>query len=58
MLIPVSALALTRRHFTQLSGMAVGSLALSGADRAAAAEDVTLEIAPYTLEASHPDRSL
>jgi FtsP/CotA-like multicopper oxidase with cupredoxin domain len=32
--------------------MAVGSLALSGAARAAAAPDVTLEIAPYTLEAS------
>ena len=47
----VSLPALTRRRFTQLSGMAVGSLALSGAARAAAA-DVTLEIAPYTLEAS------
>jgi hypothetical protein len=32
--------------------MAVGSLALFGAARAAAAPDVTLEIAPYTLEAS------
>jgi FtsP/CotA-like multicopper oxidase with cupredoxin domain len=32
--------------------MAVGSLALSSAARAAAAPDVTLEIAPYTLEAS------
>ncbi|WP_353071353.1 multicopper oxidase domain-containing protein [Tunturiibacter gelidoferens] len=46
----VSPHALTRRRFTQLSGMAVGSFALSGA--AAAAPDVTLEIAPYTLEAS------
>lgn len=43
---------LTRRRFTQLSGMAVGSLALSNAARAAAPPDVTLEIAPYTLEAS------
>jgi len=32
--------------------MAVGSLALSGSARAAEAPDVTLEIAPYTLEAS------
>ncbi|MGA2252944.1 multicopper oxidase domain-containing protein, partial [Terracidiphilus sp.] len=49
----VSHLTLTRRRFTQLSGMAVGSLALSGTTRAAAAPaDVTLEIAPYTLEAS------
>src|ERR1700722_13197467 len=44
--------ALSRRRFTQLSGMAVGSLALSGAGRAATAADVALEIAPYTLEAS------
>jgi FtsP/CotA-like multicopper oxidase with cupredoxin domain len=48
----VSLPALTRRRFTQLSGMAVGSLALSRAARAAAAADMTLEIAPYTLEAS------
>jgi FtsP/CotA-like multicopper oxidase with cupredoxin domain len=48
----VSAPALTRRRFTQLSGMAVGSLALSGVARGASAADVTLEIAPYTLEAS------
>ena len=47
----VSRPTLTRRRFTQLSGMAVGSLALSSAARAASA-DVTLEIAPYTLEAS------
>jgi hypothetical protein len=32
--------------------MAVGSLALSGSAGAAEAPDVTLEIAPYTLEAS------
>jgi len=58
----VSLPSLTRRRFTQLSGMAVGSLALSSGARAAAAPDVTLEIAPYTLEASpktsHTDRSL
>jgi FtsP/CotA-like multicopper oxidase with cupredoxin domain len=36
----------------QLSGVAVGSLALPGAARAATAPDVSLEIAPYTLEAS------
>jgi hypothetical protein len=48
----VSRPTLTRRRFTQLSGMAVGSLALSGAARAAEAPNVTLEIAPYTLEAS------
>src|SRR6202789_869406 len=47
---------LTRRRFAQLSGMAVGSLAFSGAARAAAAPDVTLEIAPYTLEASPKHR--
>jgi len=35
----VSLSALTRRRFTQLSGMAVGSLALSGAARAATALD-------------------
>jgi hypothetical protein len=32
--------------------MTVGSLALSGMARAASAADMTLEIAPYTLEAS------
>ena len=37
--------ALTRRCFTQLSGSAVGSFALSGPARAAEAPDVTLEIA-------------
>jgi hypothetical protein len=62
MINPASAPALARRRFTQLSGMAVGSLALSGAARASAAVDVTIEIAPYTLESSprhrHSDRSL
>jgi FtsP/CotA-like multicopper oxidase with cupredoxin domain len=43
---------LTRRRFTQLSGMAAGSVLLGTASGAAAASDVTLEIAPYTLEAS------
>jgi FtsP/CotA-like multicopper oxidase with cupredoxin domain len=44
---------LTRRRFAQLSGMAAGSALLGTAtSRAAAAADVTLEIAPYTLEAS------
>jgi hypothetical protein len=46
----VSRPTLTRRRFTQLSGLAVGSLALSAG--AAEAPDVTLEIAPYTLQAS------
>ena len=48
----VSRPTLTRRRFTQLSGMAIGSLALSRVVRAAEASDVKLEIAPYTLEAS------
>jgi FtsP/CotA-like multicopper oxidase with cupredoxin domain len=48
----VSRPTLTRRRFNQLSGMAVGSLALSGSARAAEAPDMTLEVAPYTLEAS------
>jgi FtsP/CotA-like multicopper oxidase with cupredoxin domain len=44
---------LTRRRFAQLSGMAAGSVLLgTTASRAAVAPDVTLEIAPYTLEAS------
>src|SRR5580704_18128037 len=42
---------LTRRSFTQLSGMAAGSM-LQGAAAAAAAPDITIEIAPYMLEAS------
>jgi FtsP/CotA-like multicopper oxidase with cupredoxin domain len=44
--------ALTRRRFTQLSGLAVGSLATPEVVRAATTPDVSLEIAPYTLEAS------
>jgi FtsP/CotA-like multicopper oxidase with cupredoxin domain len=43
---------LTRRRFTQLSGLAAVSLAIPEAVRAATAPDVSLEIAPYTLEAS------
>jgi FtsP/CotA-like multicopper oxidase with cupredoxin domain len=45
-------LVLTRRRFAQLSGMAAGSVLLGTASRAAGPPDVTLEIAPYTLEAS------
>jgi FtsP/CotA-like multicopper oxidase with cupredoxin domain len=45
-------LIVTRRRFVQLSGMAAGSVFLGGAPGAAAAPEVTLEIAPYTLEAS------
>ena len=43
---------LTRRRFAQLSGMAAGSVLLGATSGMAAAPDVTLEIAPYTLEAS------
>jgi FtsP/CotA-like multicopper oxidase with cupredoxin domain len=43
---------LTRRRFAHLSGMAAGSMLLSGVSRAAASPDVTIEIAPHTLEAS------
>lgn len=43
---------LTRRRFTQLSGLAAGSLAIPEVARAATAPDVSLVIAPYTLEAS------
>jgi FtsP/CotA-like multicopper oxidase with cupredoxin domain len=46
------ATMLTRRRFTQLSGMTAGSMLLGAASGLAAAPDVTLEIAPYTLEAS------
>jgi FtsP/CotA-like multicopper oxidase with cupredoxin domain len=46
----------TRRRFTQLTGLAAGSLVLSGAARAAAVPDVSLEIAPFTLEASPKHR--
>jgi FtsP/CotA-like multicopper oxidase with cupredoxin domain len=48
----VSSAALTRRQFAQLSAMAAGSFVLSGKLRAEATPDVTLEIAPCTLEAS------
>jgi FtsP/CotA-like multicopper oxidase with cupredoxin domain len=48
--------ALTRRRFTQLSALAIGSLALPSAARAATAPNVSLEIAPYTLEASPKHR--
>jgi FtsP/CotA-like multicopper oxidase with cupredoxin domain len=44
---------LTRRRFAQLSGLAAGTLILPGA---ATAADVTIEIAPYTLEASPKHR--
>jgi FtsP/CotA-like multicopper oxidase with cupredoxin domain len=47
-----SSAALTRRRFTQLSGLAAVSVTLPGTVRAAGTPDVTLEIAPYTLEAS------
>ena len=42
----------TRRRFTQLSGMAAGSALLGAPSVAAASPDATLEIAPFTLEAS------
>ena len=45
-------LMLTRRRFAQLSGIAAGSVLLGTASRAAGPPDVTLEIAPYTVEAS------
>jgi hypothetical protein len=54
----VSCPKLTRRRFAQLSGMALGSLALSDAARATATPDVTLEVAPYTLEAIRCTRHL
>jgi FtsP/CotA-like multicopper oxidase with cupredoxin domain len=43
---------LTRRRFTQVSGMAAGSVLLGAGSRATAIPDATLEISPYTLEAS------
>ena len=46
---------LTRRRFAQLSGMTAGSVLLDAASGVAAAPDVALEIAPYTLEASPKD---
>jgi len=50
MLSDASPPALSRRRFAQLAGLAAGSLALTAA--AEAQPDITLEIAPYTLEAS------
>lgn len=47
---------LTRRRFAQLSGMAAGSVLLGAASGAPAAPDITLEIAPYVLEASPKHR--
>jgi hypothetical protein len=41
---------LTRRRFVHLSGLATGPVLLGGASAGPA--DFTLEIAPYTLEAS------
>ena len=43
---------LTRRRFAQLSSVTAGSMLLSGISRAASSPDVTIEIAPHTLEAS------
>ena len=43
---------ITRRRFGQLSGLAAGQVLLPPAMRGATAPDITLEIAPYTLEAS------
>jgi FtsP/CotA-like multicopper oxidase with cupredoxin domain len=42
----------TRRRFAQLSSMMAGSLLMGAGPGKNAAPDVTLEIAPYTLEAS------
>jgi len=47
---------LTRRRFGQLGGMAVGASAVPAALWAVAAPDFTVEIAPYTLEASPKHR--
>jgi FtsP/CotA-like multicopper oxidase with cupredoxin domain len=43
---------LTRRRFAQLSSLTAGSVLLGAASGQTAAPDVTLEIAPYTLEVS------
>ena len=43
---------MNRRRFAQVSGLAVGSVVLPRIARAATPPDVTLEIAPFTLEAS------
>jgi len=47
---------ITRRRFGQLSGLAAGSVFLPQSVRAATPPDITLEIAPYTLEASPKHR--
>jgi len=47
---------ITRRRFGQLSGLAVSSALLPPRVRAATPPDITLEIAPYTLEASPKHR--
>ena len=47
-----SSSILTRRKFAKLSSMAAGALTLPCALRAASAPDASLQIAPYTLEAS------
>jgi len=47
---------ITRRRFGQLSGLAAGSVLLPQSVRAATPPDITLEIAPYTLEASPKHR--
>ena len=43
---------LTRRRFTQVSGMAAGAVLLGAAHQTTAIPDATLEIAPHTLEPS------
>ena len=48
----VHSTLLTRRRFAQVSGMAAWSALLGVASGAAAPPDVTLEIAPHTVEAS------
>src|ERR1700760_1806234 len=48
--------ALTRRQFTQLSSLAFGSLAFPEVMHPATPADISLEIAPYTLEASPKQR--
>ena len=49
---PEAPSRLTRRRFAQLSSLTAGSMLLPGALQAATAPDVTLEIAPFTVEAS------
>jgi FtsP/CotA-like multicopper oxidase with cupredoxin domain len=44
--------AMTRRRFTQLSGLATGSLLIPGIAHGTGDSEIALEIAPYTLEAS------